>query len=113
MTTAPQETPFTRRLRDTIAECLRLQPPYNPADFRLALDACGGDFAPRAKQMLREHLHEGLLTLARRKSLHLSMEWIIVNEPEWRALFTDEDRHLASERMDTAARYVGPSRSGS
>lgn len=98
----PNESPFTRRLRETIADCLRLRPPYNPADFRIALDSCDGDFVPRAKQMLREHLHDGLLNLARRKSLHLSMEWIIANETEWRDLFTDEDRKLAVDRLETA-----------
>ena len=106
MTTASSDNPFTRRLRDTIAECLRLKPPYNPSDFRLALDACNGDFVPRAKQMLREHLHDGVLTLARRKALGLSMEWIIANEPQWRDLFTDEDRKLATDRLETASRFV-------
>ena len=38
--------------------------------------------------MLREHLHEGLLTLARRNAIHLSMESVIVNEPEWHGIFT-------------------------
>lgn len=106
MTTPTRDNLFTRRLRDTIAECLRLKPPYNPSDLRLALDACDGDFVPRAKAMLREHLHDGVLTLARRKALGLSMEWIIANESQWRDLFTDEDRKLATDRLETASRFV-------
>lgn len=82
------ETPFTRRIRATITDCLQLNPPYNPGDFRALLDGCDGDFEPRAKRMLREHLHEGLLTLARRNAIHLSMESVIVNEPEWHGIFT-------------------------
>lgn len=107
MTYRSEETAFTYRLRRTITECLRLKPPYNPGDFRMALDASGGDFAPRAKQMLREHLHDGLVTLAQRRALRFSMEWIIVNEPEWAALFDEEDRTLARQRLDTAAALAG------
>lgn len=103
----PTETAFTQRLRRTLTDCLRLKPPYNPADFRKAIDACGGDFAPRAQQMLREQLHQGLVTLANRRALQLSMEWIILNEPEWEELFTDEDRVLARQRMETAAQLEG------
>lgn len=57
--------------------------------------------------MLREQLHQGLVTLAKRRALHLSMEWIIVNEPEWAELFTDEDRVLARQRLETAAQLEG------
>lgn len=96
------ESPFTLRLRESIAQCLRLPRPYNPSDFRQALDACGGDFVPRAKQMLQEQLHNGLVTLAKRDALHLSMEWIIVNEPEWHGLFSDKERELARSRLRLA-----------
>jgi hypothetical protein len=34
------------------------------------------------------------------------MEWIIANEPQWRDLFTDEDRKLATDRLETASRFV-------
>ncbi|MFG0243796.1 MAG: hypothetical protein ACF8R9_13500 [Phycisphaerales bacterium JB054] len=107
MSHRPTETAFTQRLRQTLTHCLRLKPPYNPADFRKAIDACGGDFAPRAQQMLREQLHQGLVTLANRRALHLSMEWIILNEPEWEPLFTDEDRTLARQRLETAGKLTG------
>lgn len=102
------ESPFTVRLRESIAQCLRLPRPYNPSDFRRAVDARVGDFVPRAKQMLREQLHDGLVRLTRGDALHLSMEWIIVNEPEWHGLFTDEERKLAASRLELARAMARP-----
>lgn len=90
---------------DTIDECLRLKPPYNPGFFRMALDAAEGVFERRAKQMLREHLHDGLLDLASHRDPHalsLSMEAIILNEPQWHAVFNDEERGLCKQRLALA-----------
>ena len=34
-----------------------------------------------------------------RQRLNLTVEWIITNEPEWDALFTDADRTAAKNRL--------------
>jgi len=98
----PDDSPFTARMWDTIDECLRLKPPYKPGYFRMALDAAEGMFERRAKQMLREHLHDGLLDLAARDALNLSMEAIILNEPRWHAVFDVEERELCKQRLALA-----------
>lgn len=101
----PDDTPFTARMWDTIDECLRLRPPYNPGYFRMALDAAEGHFERRAKQMLREHLHDGLIDLAGHRdpsALGLSMEAVIVNEPQWHAIFDEEERDLCQRRLALA-----------
>lgn len=101
----PDDSPFTARMWDTIDECLRLRPPYNPGYFRMALDAAEGTFERRAKQMLREHLHDGLIDLAGHRdpsALGLSMEAVIVNEPQWHAIFDEEERDLCKKRLALA-----------
>ncbi len=101
----PDDGPFTARMWDTIDECLRLKPPYNPGYFRMALDAAEGVFERRAKQMLREHLHEGLLDLAAHRdpnAISLSMEAVILNEPQWNTVFDDEERELCRQRLSLA-----------
>lgn len=81
-------------------------PGYYPADFRKALDDCGGDFAPRAKQFLRAGIQDGLLRLAKAGAFDVSMEWVIAREPEW-IEFNEEDRQLAEQRMELARKMVG------
>src|SRR5437667_3916472 len=101
----PDDSPFTTRMWDTIDDCLRLKPPYNPGFFRMALDAAEGVFERRAKQMLREHLHDGLLDLAAHRdpsALSLSMEAVIVNETEWHSIFDEGERDLCTKRLALA-----------
>ncbi|MCC5786992.1 MAG: hypothetical protein JJU33_09860 [Phycisphaerales bacterium] len=100
--TRHDETPFTQRMRQTVEDCRKLKPQYNASWFQKLLDDCGGDFVPKAKSMLREELHKGLVTLAKRGNLELSMESVIANEPEWHGCFDEEDRDLAEERLRIA-----------
>lgn len=90
---------------DTIEDALKLDPSYNASYFRSAVDTTDGTFERRAKEMLREKLHDGLVHLARHRdanALNLSMEWVILNEPEWHGLFTPEEVELCKQRLDLA-----------
>lgn len=59
--------------------------------------------------MLREHLHDGLVTLAHRRALHLSMEWIILNEPEWAAVSSRWRPRVRSPSVKSADHPYHPS----
>lgn len=101
--TLRDETPFTRRMRQSVNDCRKLKPPYNASYFQKMLDDCGGDFANTARAMLHDqNLHDGLVKLADLGRLHLSMEWIIAHEDEWHGIFDEEDRIRARERLRLA-----------
>ncbi len=71
----------------------------------MALDASQGEFETRARKMLREHLHEGLIDLANHRDPHaleLSMEFAIAHELRWNSIFDESDRQLCLERLKLA-----------
>src|SRR6185369_142704 len=99
-TTMTARTPFTQRLYDTCDLCPDMANGYDPFEFKRMLDREGSDFAPRAKKMLREGLHDGLIRLAREGAIELSMEWEIATG-KWPE-FDKRNIEDAKGRIDTA-----------
>lgn len=89
----------------TIADALELDPSYHASYFRRLLDDADGAFEVKARAMLREGLHEGLIHLAKHrdsKALSISMESVILHEPQWHGLFTPEEVNLCKSRLELA-----------
>lgn len=90
---------------DTVDDALKLRPPYNAGDFRSAIEAAEGVFERRAKTMLREHIHSGLVHLAKHRdkdAIKLSMEAVILNETRWHGLFNQDEICLCKDRLELA-----------
>lgn len=96
------ETAFTRRMRRLCAEAAPSLPAQAISRLCQLLDRASGNFVPTAKLLLQGPMPPTLPGLARADELHYSLEWIILNEPEWNELFTTLEREIARLRLETA-----------
>ena len=79
---------------------------YNPTRFRAMVENCGGDFLPRAKEMLLSSvIHQGLWTLAKHGALDISMEAVVQQEP-WRKDFKPDHLEAAAWRIKEVQRRI-------
>ncbi len=79
---------------------------YSPTRFRGMVETCGGDFLPRAKEMLLSGvIHQGLWTLAKHGALDISMEAVVQQEP-WRKDFKPDHLEAAAWRLKEAQRRI-------
>lgn len=97
-------TEFTRLMEALCDEAPRRVPRYHPHRFRQMVRRSNGDFAPKAKELLRGDINKGLVRLAKGGAISISMEAVIL-EPRW-SEFDEEDRRLARWRMGEAQRMA-------
>jgi hypothetical protein len=97
-------TEFTRRMEALCEEAPKRVPRYRPHRFRRMVKRSNGDFAPKAKELLRGDINKGLVRLAKGGAIDISMEAVIL-EPRWTE-FDEEDRRLARWRIGEAQRMA-------
>lgn len=62
------------------------------------MEARGG--LPVAKEILRQPISEGFLTLISIRRTDLSLEALILNSPQFHELFTEDELAVCRSRMD-------------
>lgn len=90
---------FHRAMLSIYEQAANLTPPYRATDFKRMVSAEGGK-AAADKLLATSKPSSGFTELYLRGSenLKLSVEYLVL-KPEWRSLFTDEQRAIALKRL--------------
>jgi hypothetical protein len=96
------EREFDEACREAIAECRRLDPPYNPTVWERMVRELGGVEAAR-RLLVTSAIQSGFERLIREGRPDLSIEFAALN-PKWGRLFNEEHRRAAWWRLERAAK---------
>jgi hypothetical protein len=95
------ETQFERDMIETVYRTAGRETGYWASYFLRAVKRHGGVTAAR-RMLGAKSLSRGLTTLHEKGRLDLAMETLVLR-PEYRTLFTDEERAIAARRLDQVA----------
>ncbi len=101
------ESDFTQRMRQLCREAPKRCRGYVPTQFIRMINDSKGDFVPVAKKLLATHaLQDGFERVASEGAVDISMEWVIRFEPQWRSLFSEQERQTAEDRIRLAIKMA-------
>ncbi|MGA2612244.1 MAG: hypothetical protein ABSG38_02150 [Spirochaetia bacterium] len=100
------ERAFKARLKEAIRASVK-ECRYTPHAF---MDMIAKHGAIEAARMLlhTRAISDGFMKLWEMRRLDLTVEWIIVREPEWAEPFTREEQRIARQRLDEYEKTANP-----
>jgi hypothetical protein len=97
---------FERDMLETVYRTAGRETGYWASYFLRAVKRHGGVAAAR-RMLGKKGLSKGLTTLREKGRLDLAMETLVLR-PEYRGLFTDEERAIAARRLDQVESEAAP-----